>query len=85
MTRDFGVLFFASLLKVDLLIGTHLSLYPQISYMDNGFKRYCLPLKFKGYDGNPTYLIPYEKFVEVNSKYKINEEGWYNKCSIPYC
>jgi hypothetical protein len=53
--------------------------------MDNGFKRYCKPLKFKGYDTKPVYLIPYEKFVAANEKYKMEEEQWYNKCLIPYC
>uniref|UniRef100_A0A8D8WKM5 acid phosphatase n=1 Tax=Cacopsylla melanoneura TaxID=428564 RepID=A0A8D8WKM5_9HEMI len=57
----------------------------KVQYMDNGFKRYCKPLKFKGYDSPSPYLIPYEKFVTVNSKYQINEEEWYKKCSIPYC
>ncbi|KAI5706449.1 hypothetical protein M8J75_008272 [Diaphorina citri] len=59
--------------------------YVKVQYMDNGFKRYCKPLKFKGYDTKPVYLIPYEKFVAANEKYKIEEEQWYNKCLIPYC
>lgn len=60
-------------------------LFVKVQYMDNGFKRYCKPLKFKGYGDTSTTLIPYEKFVSVNAKYKILEEEWYAKCGIPFC